>query len=70
MIRHIVATAAALLMSVTASYAVTTTQQITGSYTLTYTPGTGTGSGGATGAPAFSSVPRDGGKNPTKNLYG
>jgi hypothetical protein len=52
--RLLISTAAALLLSVTASYAASLT--IDGTYTLTYTPG----SGGATGAPTFSAKPGDG----------
>jgi hypothetical protein len=69
--RLLSATAAMLLMSVTASYA--TTLNIQGSFSLSYAPGTGTGSGGATGAPSFDSTPGDGAVgNGTSgyNLYG
>jgi hypothetical protein len=70
MIKKIVATAAVLLMSVTASYAATL--NIQGTFSLSYTPGGGTGSGGATGAPTFNSTPGDGnvGTAPANNMYG
>jgi hypothetical protein len=59
-----------LLMSVTASFA--TTLNIQGSFSLSYAPGTGTGSGGASGAPTFNSIPGDGnvGTTSASNLYG
>jgi len=56
--RLLISTAAALLLGVTASYAAPLA--IDGTYTLTYTPGTGIGSGGASGAPTFSAAPGDG----------
>jgi hypothetical protein len=70
MIKQIVATAAVLFMSATASYA--TTLNIQGTFSLSYAPGTGTGSGGASGAPTFNSTPGDGnvGTSSSSDLYG
>ena len=70
MIKGIVATAAVLLMSATASYATTAT--ISGTFSLNYTPGTGIGSGGASGAPTLNSTPGDGnvGTGSSSDLYG
>lgn len=68
--RILTTAAAALLISVTASYATTLT--IGGTFSLSYSPGGGVGSGGASGAPTLNSIPGDGnvGTGSSSNLYG